>query len=139
MIDNLKPSKKVQLSQSKISEAGRGLFATVPIKKGEIIEQAPIIMLKGEAKALKSSELYNYYFITEDKESAAIALGFGSLYNHSYSPNATYEKHFHELIITFRAIKDIAADEEITVNYNYGNPDDKKQLWIKSIKPHTEN
>jgi hypothetical protein len=25
--------------------------------------------------------------------------------------------------------------EETTVNYNYGKPDDKNPLWIKSIKP----
>ena len=77
-------------------------------------------------------------FLSEDKKSVAIALGYGSLYNHSYSANATYEKHFDDKLITFKAIADIRRGEEITVNYNYGNPDDKSKLWIQSIKPHKE-
>lgn len=78
-----------------------------------------------------------YYFLKEPEENrAAIALGFGSLYNHSYEPNATYEKQLEEGCIDFRALSDIPADTEITVNYNYGNPDDKKRLWIEEVPPY---
>lgn len=135
MNSNIAPPKKAILKTSLIPNAGRGVFATEFIKNDEIIENSPIIMLDGEAKHLKDSQLYNYYFVSEDKESVAIALGFGSLYNHSYSPNATYIKDFDNQIIIFKAIKDIRPDEEITVNYNYGNPDDKSTLWTPSIKP----
>ena len=38
-------------------------------------------------------------------------------------------------MIEFIAIKDIGLNEEITVNYNYGNPDDKAKLWITDIPP----
>ena len=56
------------------------------------------------------------------------------MYNHSYSPNATYNKRVKEKLIDFVALKDIKKDEEITVNYNFGNPDDKSPLWIKLIQ-----
>ena len=61
----------------------------------------------------------------------AIALGFGSIYNHSYEPNATYKIKPKEKIIEFVAIKNIEKNNEITVNYNFGNPKDKTPLWFE--------
>lgn len=37
-----------------------------------------------------------------------------------------------ENLIEFSAIKDIKKSEEITINY--GQPEDKKPLWMKKIK-----
>ncbi|MGD1003077.1 MAG: SET domain-containing protein [Minisyncoccia bacterium] len=130
------PSFKIYCTDSKIENGGRGVFANEDIAKGEIIERCPVVVVKEEETSLlRKSELINYYFIWgEDKKAVAICLGFGSLYNHSYEPNATYEKLIDDDMIKFIAIKDIKKNEEITVNYNYGDPDDKKPLWIKSIK-----
>ena len=47
----------------------------------------------------------------------------------------TNKKNYKNKTVDFVAIKPIKKDEEITANYNYGNPNDKSQLWIKSIKP----
>lgn len=66
------------------------------------------------------------------KTTVGICFGLGSLYNHSYQANATYKKQIKEQLIEFIAIRDIEKDQEITVNYNYGHPDDKTKLWIKS-------
>lgn len=123
------------ISNSNIKHAGRGVFAGEEIKTGNVIEACPVIELPNEAEKLKNSKLYNYYFLwSKNRKSAAIALGYGSLYNHSYEPNATYVKDKINKQVIFKAIKDIKQNEEITVNYNYGNPDDKSPLWIKSIK-----
>lgn len=131
----LKPSVKVYLSKSKITKAGRGVFATKPIKKGEVIEKCPVFVLpRKDYPSIKKTELRNYYFMW-GKATAAICYGYGSLYNHSYQPNATYKKKIKDELIEFTAIKDIKKGEEIAVNYNYGDPDDRRPLWIKDIKP----
>jgi SET domain-containing protein len=44
-----------------------------------------------------------------------LALGYGSLYNHSYDPNATTLERGDELVIT--ATRDIAKGDEIFINY----------------------
>lgn len=136
-MEKLTTSSKIYLAPSAITEAGRGVFAAQPIKKGEVIEECPVIVVQEkDAATLKETELRNYYFMWgEGLRLVAIALGFGSLYNHSYEPNATYMKKPEEKMINFVAIKDIITDEEITVNYNFGNPDDKSKLWIEGIPP----
>jgi SET domain-containing protein len=46
-----------------------------------------------------------------------VALGYGSLYNHSYSPNARY-LDVGRMTKAFISLRDIAPGEEITINYN---------------------
>ena len=123
----------IEIRKSNIEGAGRGIFATTVIKEGTIIESCPILLLPEKDYPLaKQTVLRNYYFLW--KNSAAICLGYGSLYNHSYEPNATYKKDLEKEQISFIALQDIQSGEEITVNYNYGNPDDKSKLWIQDIK-----
>lgn len=128
-------SNKIYISESKINKAGQGVFAAQDIKKDEIIEVCPVIIVPNkDVSNLKKSILINYYFYFGEKnELLAIALGFGSIYNHSYEPNATYKKKTKEKVIDFIAIKDIKKNEEITTNYNYGNSEDKTTIWDKSI------
>lgn len=110
---------------------GRGVFATRLIKKGELIESAPAIIIpEKEWVNMKNSILSNYVF--RWKRDKAIVLGYGLFYNHSYSPNAYYITNFDNISIDFYAKKDIYKGEEIRVNYN-GNPYDKTPLWFDVI------
>ncbi len=79
---------------------------------------------------MSSHKLYNYYFAWgPDSKDAAIALGYGSLYNHSYTPNARYYKDFDNSLIKYVCITDIQKDEEITISYNC-DPEDKSPVWF---------
>jgi len=110
---------------------GRGVFATKDYSINDKIEESNVIVLPAEDKRkIDNTLLYDYYFSWgEDNSQAAIALGNGSLYNHSYSPNAKYIKRLRDQTIEFVAIGSIKKGEEIFVNYN-GNPDSKKPLWF---------
>ena len=48
----------------------------------------------------------------------ALVLGFGSLYNHSDSPNAVAIRQYDDMVIEFVAIRDIEPGEEITHRYH---------------------
>jgi uncharacterized protein len=119
------------LIEIKKSRYGRGIFASRTIQKGELIHQAPVIVCPGDQyKKLKKTVLRNYYFNWgENYDHVAIALGYGSLFNHSYSPNAMFENNLKEETVDFIALKRIKAGEEIFVNYN-GDPYDKGPLWF---------
>ena len=121
--------KKIEVKNT--GKYGRGIFATENFKKGDLIESAPIIVIsKNEWEEMRESILKNYVFRWgEDK---ALVLGYGALYNHSFSPNARYLSNKNNLTIDFSAYKDIKAGEEILINYN-GDPKDQSSLWFKVI------
>lgn len=106
---------------------GRGVFATQFIPCEAVIERVPVLVVP-EADVLTdewTSGLAEFVF-GWGKTTVALALGYGSLYNHSYSPNARYDDVGQRTKI-FTAIRDIQPGEEITINYN-GDPDDKTMM-----------
>lgn len=127
----LSTSDKVYIGKSKILNAGRGVFARCNIKKGETIESCPIIEVpKNDVSNLKESILVTYFFyFGKNKQRLAIALGFGSIYNHSYKPNTTYKIKPKEKTIDFIALDDIKKDCEIT--FNYKGSLKKRSLWFE--------
>lgn len=116
---------------ARIRNKGRGVFCASDIPKGALIEICPILIIpQDEVDIIHHTELHDYYFVWGDKdEQAAIALGYGSLYNHSYSPNAEYIYDPDNDNIEVHAIKKIPAGKEITFNY-HGDPNCKDALWF---------
>jgi len=113
---------------------GRGVFALVKFARGEVIEAVPVILIPAEQwhhiePTVLALYIYNFG-PTPGQEHAAIALGNGSLYNHSYRPNAEYIKDWPEQLIRFVALQDIEPGEEITVNYN-GSSEDQTPIWFE--------
>lgn len=108
---------------------GRGLFASRKIKKGESIEIVPILLiLKQDIDLVEKTNLAQYYYNWFDGQ-GAIALGNGSLYNHSTNANVDFFKYSKDLTIEHVAGKDIDKDEELTIDYtkDYDAP---VQLWF---------
>lgn len=130
LIKRILISDKIYIAQSSIPDAGRGVFARISIRKGEVIETCPVIEIpEHDVAALSHSILLTYfYFFGKKKERIVVVLGFGSIYNHAYSSNAVY-KEKSERTIDFIAIKDIEKGEEITVNYLQKNKE-KHPLWF---------
>lgn len=110
---------------------GRGVFAGRPIAGGELIEKVTLLLIPaGEWSYIEHTVLSNYWFsFGPNKEHAAIAMGYGSLYNHSYQPSALYEVKDWEMGIQFKALQDIQEGEEIMVNYNR-DPRDRSPVWF---------
>ena len=113
---------------------GRGVFAKQDFPRGSVLEMTPIIEIpQKDWQIIEKTCLHNYAFgWGQDQDQAAIALGLGSLFNHSYEPNAFYRKKLRELVIEFIALRDIRSGEEITVNYS-GHPYGKQPLWFESV------
>ncbi|HZJ18284.1 MAG TPA: SET domain-containing protein-lysine N-methyltransferase [Patescibacteria group bacterium] len=128
-------SDKIYISKSKIPNAGRGVFAKRDIKKNETIEECPVIdILKHEMPSLEGSSLIAYiYFLGKKKDQAKLVLGFGSIYNHAYKPNAKYKLRQKDSIVEFICTKNIKKDSEITVSYNPKNLKNKLPLWFEVI------
>lgn len=110
---------------------GRGVFTLKEIPEGALIEICPVIVLPEEDLPLiHKTRLHDYYFLWgDDEKQCAIALGFGSLYNHDYHPNAEYVIDAEQQCIDIYSLRDIEPGEEITLNYN-GDPEDQSPVWF---------
>lgn len=117
------------IAQSQLG--GRGVFTGEPIEEGALIEICPVIVLpEKELEMIHRTTLHDYYFLWgDDQKQCAIALGNGSLYNHSYEPNAKYLLDYEHSTIDFYCIKNIEIGEEVTVNYN-GEPHLQDRVWF---------
>ena len=113
------------------TEKGRGVYTSKHINAGDTIEICPVIVIpKNELPVIHKTVLHDYYFLWgENLEDCAIALGFGSLYNHAIHSNANFILDLENNTIDIEAVVDIPAGSEITINY-HGEPGDTGELWF---------
>lgn len=116
---------------SEIPKKGRGVYTSMDIISGDTIEICPVIIIpKLQLPIIHKTILHDYYFLWgEHMEDCAIALGFGSLYNHEVHPNANFILDLENNTIDIVAIQNISAGSEITINY-HGEPGDEGDLWF---------
>jgi SET domain-containing protein len=100
---------------------GRGVFAGRRFRAGEVIEVCPVLLISESMERKCRDEIIDKYIFEWDKtgDVAAIAFGFGSLYNHSADPNATFGRRKRDKVIVFRATRTIAKGEQIFVDYDW--------------------
>ncbi|MEN3951895.1 SET domain-containing protein-lysine N-methyltransferase [Iodidimonas sp. SYSU 1G8] len=102
---------------------GRGLFADAPIAEGALITSASVLVLPPEETPLTDQGLLRHYVFdwTPDAETTQYAVAFGeiSFCNHSPAPNCRFDLDKENLCIRLHAARDIAAGEELTIDYAY--------------------
>lgn len=117
-------SNSVYIKQ--MPQKGRGVFANIPFKSGDLIDRAPTWEFDREAEKLfKRTGLLEYYFVPDDPMSKAgsvagyVVFGFISIVNHSANPNAQtiWTDGDAGAWASIVAIKDIMVGEEITHSY----------------------
>lgn len=95
---------------------GWGVFTKEKISKGEVVEECYYLLDEYETTVHK-----DYIFKASGKgvNFCSLILGFGSIYNHSYSPNI-YSKQgdFYMRTMSFIALRDIEPEEELCHNYS---------------------
>jgi len=108
---------------------GTGVFANQRFGGDDVIERCPVLRLSGtDADLVIETVLGNYVYEWED--GYALALGFGSLYNHSHQPSARYEMDYDIGEIHVVALRPIAAGEEVTISYN-GDAANQEPVWFE--------
>ena len=115
------------VSNSPILKNIRGIFATEKIKKGQLIESCPIILFTKKEDYLIDETILGNYVYEWNKLFDCLVLGYGSLFNHSYSPNAVYKRDYKKQRMNYYAISEIKKGEEILINYN-GKVENKTPL-----------
>lgn len=115
-----------------VNGKGRGVFARQDIPDGTVIERVPVLVVPlPNVMGVDNDPVLSRFCFWRNRNTVAIALGYGSLYNHSFKPNATYEE-CDNASMQFRALRDIEAGEEITINYN-GDPKDRSSVGFSVV------
>lgn len=125
---NIKPFLFVK----EIKGKGRGVFTTEEIPKGTRIEESPVIVLsKKDSDFADKTLLHDYLFVWGNRQlKTCVALGYCSVYNHSYEPNCDHEMDFEKKTMRVRTLRKIKKGEELFINYN-GEIRDDSPLWFK--------
>lgn len=114
---------------------GRGVFTSEDIIKGTTIEISPVIVLTAADRSnVEKTLLHDYIFEWgEDQTSAAVALGYLSIYNHIAEPNCKYQMDFEEQTISIITLRDIQAGEELFINYMNAEGASDKPVWFETF------
>ncbi len=121
-------------------ELGRGVFANRSFNKGDLIECCPVLILLRPMQQLPpriQTIVYSWSTLTNSTTpSTAIVYGYGSLYNHNNPANMRYQADAEQSVLRYYAVCDIAAGEELTVNYNNaeGAATSEQDIWFKQQK-----
>ena len=124
----LRSSERVPLRIGHFPGRGRGVVADRAIQAGELVERSPVLVIPPQDRAaVDATVVFTYVFMWEHgtveeglyrhEGRSAIALGYTSLLNHSYAPNCEFIRHIDDLAIDLVALRDIAAGEELTIDY----------------------
>lgn len=116
------------------SQKGRGVFTVEPLEEGIVVEIAPVIVFSAEERThLEKTGLYNYIFEWgEDNAGCCVALGWVSIYNHAGPSNCEYVMNFETSLMAIITRRDIAAGEELTINYTT-DWYDQKPVWFEAV------
>lgn len=108
---------------------GRGVVAERGFRAGDVLERAPVIVVpRVQVAPLRGTVMDDYWFWWDDEHNAC-ALGWASLYNHGCPANATFRREPGARVLCITAVVDIAAGDEVTINY-HGEPGDPRPVWF---------
>ncbi|PWN36725.1 protein methyltransferase [Meira miltonrushii] len=117
---------KGALSVRKTDQAGRGVFAAKPLQAGMLLNVSHVLLFPADEyqEHGRHTQLDNYTYIWskgKDGSTMALALGLGSLFNHSYeSPNVSYTFDRAKETIRYTLMKNVDAETELCISYGSG-------------------
>ncbi|HTA65798.1 MAG TPA: SET domain-containing protein-lysine N-methyltransferase [Xanthomonadaceae bacterium] len=117
---------------------GRGAFAGRAFKLGELVEACPVVLFQPLPDLRLPLQIKRIVFgwgklVGSPHRRPAIVLGYGSMYNHANPAAMRCEADPANEILRFIAIRDVEADEELTINYNsIGDGKSSEDVWFEN-------
>lgn len=139
----IKLNRKQGLYLKDTKARGRGVFCTQTVRKGEILETTPAILLNdAEARHTDKTILQDYVFeigsisaalrkrlrVKSTDDAHCVVMGILSYCNHDEEPNAEilWMESKGSLYYMLRAVKNIPKNVEIVTGYGDGWFDDRR-------------
>lgn len=129
---------------------GRGVFAAGPISAGTVVETCPVLVLdvQENKEHIAKTGLYHYTYNwpmpsadgSRPVQTQAVIFGLGSLFNHSTRhQNIGWTRDLARQVVVYRALVDIAADEELCISYGDRLTFDDADAGLSESEEETED
>ncbi|OBZ68733.1 SET domain-containing protein 7 [Grifola frondosa] len=106
---------------------GRGVYASQDIPAQRVIEISPILVFtSGEYEQHGKHTVLDHYTFKWRDGRMALALGLGSLFNHSQAPNVSYILDSETESIRYMTTRPVKRDEELCIFYGH-------KLWFDPV------
>lgn len=116
-------SRKPLIEVRKSNIHNKGVFANYDIKKGDLVEKAPYIIITDK------KGVNDYVYLYTKNNTICLVFGYGSIYNHSNNNNINFYVDPNNKNFEYYANKDIKKGEELLVTYG-------KDYWTsRKINP----
>lgn len=105
----------------KAGSKGRGVFARRSLRKGQLIEISPVVVMGKKAIPANGDPPDGYaleWDTSKRGQEYCMPLGYVMMYNHSSKPNIALHYYYDALEIRVTALRPIKKGEELRWDYN---------------------
>ncbi|KAF9934896.1 hypothetical protein FBU30_010163 [Linnemannia zychae] len=130
----MEPVQLFNQSALRIQECGakgRGVVTTTVIPARTVIDISPILLFPTEEYSSHGQYTQLDHYTYRWKGGMALALGLGSMFNHSNTPNVGFQRDFENSLIRYSALREILPDEELCISYG-------PNLWFPDMEDSQE-
>ncbi|KAI1307679.1 hypothetical protein EDD11_004460 [Mortierella claussenii] len=107
---------------------GRGVVTRSMIPGRTLIDISPVLVFPSEEYSLHGQYTQlGHYTYRWSKGSMALALGLGSMFNHSNNPNVGFQRDFDHNLIRYTTLREIPPNEELCISYGLN-------LWFPDME-----
>lgn len=116
-------------------DMGRGVFAACNINKKIVVEISPCLKWNERDQDLTQNSFLRFYvFEGKTKRDSVLALGVGSLFNHSKKANVKYKYDAKRNVIVFTATRKIYKGEQLFIDYGYDPVEELRRWDLQNMK-----
>ncbi|KAF8951875.1 hypothetical protein BGZ46_003758 [Entomortierella lignicola] len=108
-------------------QKGRGVVTQNPIPARTTIDISPILLFPSEEYNVHGQYTQLDHYTYRWKGGMALALGLGSMFNHSNKPNVGFQRDFENKLIRYTTLREIQAGEELCISYG-------PNLWFPDME-----
>jgi SET domain-containing protein len=127
---NMEPIRLFNQSTLQVQDCGakgRGVVTTAVIPARTIIDISPILLFPSEEYSTHGKYTQLDHYTYRWKGGMALALGLGSMFNHSSSPNVGFQRDFDNSLIRYSTMREIQVGEELCISYG-------PNLWFPDME-----
>jgi SET domain-containing protein len=111
---------------------GRGIVTRRPIPSRTIIDISPILLFPTEEYNQHGQFTQLDHYTYRWQGGMALALGLGSMFNHSNKPNVGFQRDFPNKVIRYSTLREIEEGEELCISYG-------PNLWFPDMEDEEES